>query len=396
MKKPLLAIVTLHPHNFGGVLALMKAAYVFGEQFFEPTLFFLGFDKEISAHLKGFKFSSSQRTTTYFGMRSVEIGARFAFWEPGHYAFTLSMWKEVLKDYHYCLVVSGTPIAAHPLLLLQKRFLIWVATPYQDDREQRVQQFSGVRWLLDCAAAWPMGRIEKKIVQKSSKVLALSRYAAQRLSTHNDNVALCEFPMDVPEIDQNKRKEKIIIAVGRFADPRKNFPLLVRTFDLIYKQYPDYKLYIVGQEPIDEDRIWASQYSCFRNIVFTGMIDDTVLQSWYKKASLMLISSYQEGLGIVGLEAMAYGIPVVSTDCGGPHDFVVDGYNGFLVPVNDHEAMAARVLEIIGSTTQGERMSVNARQIVAQNYARDSVYRKLQCAFVLVYPELKNRFEGVI
>jgi glycosyltransferase involved in cell wall biosynthesis len=67
----------------------------------------------------------------------------------------------------------------------------------------------------------------------------------------------------------------------------------------------------------------------------------------YQGATVLMLSSDEEGLGMVLLEAMACGLPVVATRCGGPETVVDDGKSGFLTPVRDAEAMAAAVRQLL-------------------------------------------------
>jgi glycosyltransferase involved in cell wall biosynthesis len=66
----------------------------------------------------------------------------------------------------------------------------------------------------------------------------------------------------------------------------------------------------------------------------------------YQEAKCFVLPSYEEGFGMVILEAMACGIPVVSTRCGGPNDIVLDGENGYLVDIGDVNAMAEKILAL--------------------------------------------------
>ena len=160
--KPKIAILTIHnSYKYGGVLTCVKKFYKFCEKYFDPTVFFLNFDNDISTSIKSFKFSSQIKSGKYFGMKSIEIGARWAFWEPGHYTFTLFNWKKVLSDYKYFFVKSGSCIAAYPLVKLNKKFVLWVGTAYEDDRSKRIKELSFFRYMIDRLANLKMKKIEK-------------------------------------------------------------------------------------------------------------------------------------------------------------------------------------------------------------------------------------------
>ncbi len=257
--KPKIAILTIkNSYKHGGVFACVKHVYKFCEKYFDPTVFCLSFDKEVSTSLRSLKFSSDFRKAKYDGMNYVEIGARWAFWEPGHYGFNLDDWKKALRGYEYFFVVSGNSITAYPLVQLNKKFAMWIAAPYQDDREQRVNKLSGLRHFINKMAFLKMQEIEKKILQKADFIWALSSYTKKRfeeiLGTKRDNMIICNFPMELKQIKRlsSSKKEKRILAVGRFSDPRKNVEMLIRVFDKLYQIMPELKLYVVGMKPSED------------------------------------------------------------------------------------------------------------------------------------------------
>ena len=398
LAKPRIAIVTIHPLNYGGVLTILKVAYNFCLKFFEPTLLFPSFDPSLSQSIRSPFNNSRIQKTEYFGMPSIEIGTRFAFWEPGHYQFTEHLWKEALKEYDYFFVVSGTVIAAHPVALLKKKYVLWASTSYEDDRAIRKKSFSWIRKVIDRLAQPAMKKIEKNILLKAAAIGAQSLYAQRTFEELRGK----QFPkirhIGIPvraastlPIKQTSEK-KIIVAVGRFNDPRKNASMLFSTFEKIYATCPHVTLVIIGNRP-DVDLVESyREKPCFNNIQVMGHISDKELISWYEKADLMLITSYQEGLGIIGLEAMAHGVPVISTDCGGPSDFVRPDKNGFLVPINDSSAMAHASLSILTDDTRHKTMCSYAYEYIKTSASHQRTEQLFQRILSDTYPELVNLF----
>lgn len=399
--KKKIAILSLHPYNYGGVLSLLKVAYGFCQQYFEPTIFFVGFDQIISTSIRHLKMSSSSRPEKYFDMNCFEIGARWAFWEPGHYAFTRSSWKKALAGYDYFFVASGTPIAAHPLALLNKRYCMWICTPYDDDRAERVKRMHGVERLLNAAARPWMHHIERTTLSKAGHIFALSTYAAdqfkQRAPITEHRTSLCGFPIPYEKISFVDRsaatRKRGIIALGRFDDPRKNCAMLISVFNQLYAHDPSLQLYVVGKAPSEEEINQWRHLPSFNNISFTGYVREDEKEYYFSQSDIMLITSYQEGLSIVGLEAMAHGLPVVSTDCGGPRDFIEDGVNGYLVGIHDEEKMVERVLYLLNDTHAYEAMRRNARQTIERSFSYSAVYKQFKKGLVSVYPELQQTFD---
>ena len=187
----------------------------------------------------------------------------------------------------------------------------------------------------------------------------------------------------------NPIQENNIIAVGRFDDPRKNLSMLIKVFEKLNKKIQSLKLNVIGPRPSSE----IIKNIKNKNINFTGLISDQELKNYYNSASLALITSYQEGLGIVGLEALSNGIPVVATNCGGTSDFIVNGRNGFLVDVNNVDEMVNKALQILESNELQKTMSAFAVKFVEQNFSEQKIYSIFKYGLSKVYPELIQWFE---
>jgi glycosyltransferase involved in cell wall biosynthesis len=399
VNKPKIAILSLkNSYGYGGVLSSLKVAYDFCEKYFEPTVFFLSFEPSLSTSLKRMKFSSSCKPLTYFGMNGIEVGARWAFWEPGHYKFNLDHWEKLLSGYDYFLAVSGTCITAHPLALLNKKFGMLVSTPYSDDRARRIKDLRGLRYVIDRLASKKMNKIEKFILGKACLVWALSNYSRLEfqkiLQNRVNNLICCGHPVDcsvIPAIES--RRDKVIIAVGRFNDPRKNAPMLLRAFRRINDTIPEVKLYVVGSKPDKKEILEFSGQPFFNNIVFTGQVSLEALDSFYKRASLMLLTSYQEGFGIVGVEALLNGIPIIATNCGGPADYVINDLTGYLVSINDDECMAKYAIDLLQNKEKLENMARSAQNFVVQKFSVTKIEELFKDGFLIMHPELKELFE---
>lgn len=388
-KRPKIAILSLHPSNLGGLLQILKATYEFCSIHFEPTVFCLGFDPEISASLRKLKFSSQMRKSKIFGMDCVEVGARWAFWEPGHYASTIETWEKELEDFDYFFVVSGTPIAAHPLILMKKKFVGWFASPHKADREQRFLKMTAFRKFISKFSEPLMDYIEKKVLEESNFLFPLSRYTKIEFEKISPETAgksiICGQPMQVQTTAPKRlsKETKKLVAVGRFDDPRKNLPMLLRAFEFISAK-EDVFLTVVGP---------ACQHKSSEKIKFTGYISEEEKKQILNESDLMLITSYQEGLGIVGLEAMSRGIPVVSTSCGGVEDYVIENESGFLVPINDHEKMAIKTIEILCNENLYKKLSAGAIDIVRKKFSPEVIRKNFEHGLKATYPKLGEIFE---
>lgn len=131
---------------------------------------------------------------------------------------------------------------------------------------------------------------------------------------------------------------KIVLAVGRLTKV-KGFDLLLQTWQKICEFNKTWTLYIVGGGPEEEYlKQLAYDLGIDNRVVFAGMTTDVT--PYYEKSSLFCLSSRNEGLPMVLLEAQSYGLPIVAFDCDtGPSDLVQHNVNGFLVEPEDIVSM---------------------------------------------------------
>lgn len=159
-------------------------------------------------------------------------------------------------------------------------------------------------------------------------------------------------------------KEKSIVAAGRLCE-QKNFALLIEAFSRISDEFSDYKLKIYGKGPLETQlKELAENKGLSDRVEFMGYVDNMPEQ--LEKASLFVLSSDFEGMPNALMEAMALGLPCVSTECpcGGPKFLINDKENGLLVPVNDAEAMASAIREMLENEEFRNNCGENARKVV--------------------------------
>lgn len=176
-------------------------------------------------------------------------------------------------------------------------------------------------------------------------------------------------------------KDKRVIAVGRYVY-QKGFDMLLQAWSRIEKQYPDWQLAVYGDgerasyEQLMEDlRIDAAR--CHLN----GPTSD--IQSEYVNSSLFVFSSRFEGFGMVLVEAMACGLPVVSFACPcGPRDIIKDGYDGLLVENGNVEALANSLSMLMNDETLRLSMSQEGQKNV-QRFRIEQVAQQWNTIFKL-------------
>lgn len=121
--------------------------------------------------------------------------------------------------------------------------------------------------------------------------------------------------------------------------------------------------------------------SFWQRVEKAGMLNDVifhsspgrgVLRALYQGATCFALSSNEEGFGVVLVEAMACGRPVVATRCGGPEGIISEGHDGFLVPIGDADALAAKVELLIRDQIMNKIMGLNARETAVNRFSEAS------------------------
>ena len=171
--------------------------------------------------------------------------------------------------------------------------------------------------------------------------------------------------------DKSELKTKRLISIGRYAYDKGN-DLLLQVWSLIEKDFPEWILDIYGngdREPYlkQMNELGLDQQRCH----LCGPTSD--VKKEYLSSSLFVLPSRYEGFGLVIIESMACGVPVVAFDCeNGPRSIITNGVNGFLIPPFDILAFAEKIKLLINDVTLRKSMGENAQK-AASKYEMDKI-----------------------
>ncbi|HEX5441429.1 MAG TPA: glycosyltransferase [Ktedonobacterales bacterium] len=187
----------------------------------------------------------------------------------------------------------------------------------------------------------------------------------------------------------------VVVFVGRLV-PEKGVAVLVEAFAQLLSGYPTAKLVIVGDGP---DRAsleaLARRLQIARSVVFAGARNDVA--PFYLLADVVAIPSLSEPFGIVAVEAMAAGRPVVASNVGGLADTVVDGQTGRLAPPGDAPALAEALAWVLQSPERAQQLGVAAHARAIDDYSEDRLAASLHallCRGTLAMARRKSQLAG--
>jgi glycogen synthase len=158
-----------------------------------------------------------------------------------------------------------------------------------------------------------------------------------------------------------------VLGLGRLV-PQKGYDILVRAFDQLASEFPDHELVIAGDGP-QAARLhqMVIDHELQARVHLLGSVDHQRALSLMAGAAVFALCSRHEPQGIVLLEAMATGAPVVASAVGGVPE-IVDGTNGLLFPADDHVALADRLRQILGDDTAATGLR-HAGRIAASRFS---------------------------
>lgn len=173
---------------------------------------------------------------------------------------------------------------------------------------------------------------------------------------------------------KGKRRDEIV-AVGRLIE-EKNYPLLIRVYQKVRKQFPEYKLIIYGEGELREElKKLIKALKLEGKVILAGQKDDIFEQIY--ESSLFVMTSNHEGMPNALMEAMALGLPVISTDCscGGPRFLIENQKNGILVEPNNEKALEKAMVQILSDKAFAEQLGEQASYI-SERLNPQKIYQK--------------------
>lgn len=175
---------------------------------------------------------------------------------------------------------------------------------------------------------------------------------------------------NLPEATLNSKR---IVAVGKLMH-QKNHALLIDAFSRIAADFPEHTLHIYGGGPLEgELKAQIEKLGLAGRVVLEGWQSD--VNAKIADAALFVLSSDYEGLSNALMEALAMGMPCISTDCAGASDMIENDKNGLIVAVGDRNALTDAMTRLLSDPKLSEKYGKAAKES-AKAYATENILRR--------------------
>lgn len=287
---------------------------------------------------------------------------------------------------HATLANNGNwdPLAAHRLKRLLKKFKP-DATILHGNRAIRLAQLSGKHAGLHVGVTHNY-RLKSfanlDLVFATTKDLHRAAFENGVLSSHIEIIPnMINAPVKLARKPKGGESAPIIIgAMGRLVEKKGFDQLLQSIAKLKTMTRANFKL-ILGGEGEEEAHLrqMIESLNLSKDVELLGWVNDK--RAFYQRCDIFCLPSLHEPFGIVLLEAMAYGVPVVAYESEGPHDiFMAHPESGIRVPVGDTGELATAIERLIHDPTQREYLIKNGFETIQKEYSLEKVAQKIEVA----------------
>jgi glycosyltransferase involved in cell wall biosynthesis len=212
-------------------------------------------------------------------------------------------------------------------------------------------------------------------------VLSVTRQAWVQGMCSNPEIIVLYNPVEIPTLSATAQTDRLyLLFLGRYGQRKGAFDL-VQAFALVAARNPHVELLMGGDGEVDAVLALACRLGISDRVRCLGWIRGAEKQRLLSQARAFVLPSYHEGLPMAILEAMAQGLPVVSTPVGGIPEAVRDGIEGFLVTPGDVPALAERLLQLVQDETLARRMGAAARRRAESEFSTTAVLPRLESIY---------------
>jgi glycosyltransferase involved in cell wall biosynthesis len=233
--------------------------------------------------------------------------------------------------------------------------------------------------------------VTRLVVKKAAHITSVSEHLKNAMLQHqlNGNYSVIGNCIKLPNtpIIQNTSQLQAI-AIGNIEDREKNIYGLIQAMKTLSSEIPELTLTLIGKG-IDQKKLekLSLDLGLSSKIKFVSEISHDEVYSYLSKSSFLILNSYFETFSVVAAEALACGIPVLATKCGGPEEFIRPEF-GKLIPLNNPAELVAGIKWMCANHSSFDKLKM--QEFVAENFNCEKIAAQL----IHIYHPLIREWEA--
>ncbi len=239
-------------------------------------------------------------------------------------------------------------------------------------------------------------KIQEDAINECDRIIAISESEKKLLVSYYPHLVNKIFVIgngihdskNAHRIFDNRKWNKTDLAVlytGRFVE-RKGILELITAIPKVLVDFPNARFVLAGGyggSPEVEKEWLADILKPFKDhVIFTGWLTPNEVIKWYEKADILVILSWYEPFGMVVLEGMLYGLPIVATNIGGPSEILADKKCALLVAPKNVDALAEAILELLSNPILRKRLGEAAAKRVRRKWLWNKIVKRIRKAYI--------------
>lgn len=231
---------------------------------------------------------------------------------------------------------------------------------------------------------YPFGARMHSTIVKNANFIAMTNVIRKNFVAAgiNEN-RIFNVPNGVPlpaKPDRNNISRNKFVFVGNlYQQPAKGVDILLKAWKIVLSQRSGLQLEIIGDGAVPEYHDYVRQLGISDNVAFLGKRKD--IPQLLDNAYAFVLPSRREGMSNALLEAMSRGLPCIATDISGSRDLLSDGISGLVVPVENEEILAEKIIYLYDNPELAGSMGVEARKTIENGFTQDQVSAKYADVF---------------
>ena len=301
--------------------------------------------------------------------------------------------NKYLKQDEFDILHVHLPFAANILININRELssrMVYTAHVGEERKRFALDSSAPLALRLFSPDLYLMKRVRKSVAlnEPLKEKLVKKGIEEEKLEVIPNGVNVEDFNVSEEEVERVRKKyglEGVTVMFAGTVTPRKGVFELVRAAEVL--KCEDVLFLIVGNLNLDREysqKVMEYAKSKGVNAKFTGFVPYGDLKALYSACDIFVLPSFEEGQGVVLLEAMASGKPLIGSNVGGIPMQIRDGWNGFLVEPKNEKQLADKIKYLVDNEEERVKMGENSRKLAKEDFD----WRKISKRYLKVYEEI--------